>query len=96
MAVKKLETLSEGILSSGIFAVKFSAEWCGPCKALALTFPDITGAELFEVDIDKDFDALLRYGIRSVPTTIIFKDGEIVGRVAGNNVKGIQEVIDSI
>jgi thioredoxin-like negative regulator of GroEL len=48
------------------------------------------------VDIDKDEDASLRYGIRSVPTTIIFKDGEIVGRVAGNNVKGIQEVIDSI
>lgn len=67
--------------------LKFEAEWCSQCKALAPTldsvlkeFPDV---ELTKVDCEVDEEETLKYGIRSMPTLIYLKDNVEVGRLVG-------------
>ena len=65
----------------GVTLVDFFATWCGPCKMLGPTTEEI-GAEsdctfgVYKVDIDECEDIAMDYGIMSVPTLIVFKDGE--------------------
>ena len=69
---------------SGIKVLKFSATWCGPCKALteALTGVDI-GVEIVEIDVDKNQNLAQQYNIRGVPTLILAQDGKEVKRIVG-------------
>ena len=67
--------------------LKFEAEWCSQCKALAPTltkvmeeFPDV---ELVKVDCEVDEQETLKYGIRSMPTLIYLKDNVEIGRLVG-------------
>ena len=70
---------------------KFSASWCGPCKTLAPTFNEVknsyTGVTFTEYDIDESSDIASQYGIRSVPTVIIEKDGVQLKRIMGAQSK---------
>lgn len=96
MSVKTLETLNPADLPAGISAVKLFTPWCGPCKVLGKTFPTIEGANLFEVNADSDMDAMVNHNVRTVPTTLIFKDGELKAKVSGNDLPGIQAAINSL
>jgi thioredoxin 1 len=66
---------------------KFSAAWCGPCRALAPVMTEIKGQfsnVIFEeYDVDVAYDEATKYGIRSVPTVIFEKNGVEVERFAG-------------
>ena len=70
-----------------IKVMKFSAAWCGPCRTLKPVFEDVkTGFSnvVFEdVDVDENFELAGKYGIRSVPTVVIEKDGVEVERFLG-------------
>ena len=68
--------------------VDFSAEWCGPCKVmtplvnlLAAQFKDI--AVVGKLDVDSNPETTARYGVRNMPTFLIFKNGEVADRVIG-------------
>jgi thioredoxin 1 len=68
--------------------VDFYADWCGPCKALAPTLETLAGEtegalSIVKVDIDDNPDLASRFGIQSIPTLVVFKDGEAVGQIAG-------------
>ena len=66
---------------------KFYAEWCGPCKMLTPIIEKVQGnyseVSFRSINIDEDFEVAQKYFVRSVPTVIIEKDGEEVGRFAG-------------
>jgi thioredoxin 1 len=74
---------------------KFSASWCGPCKTLAPTFNEVknsfSGVLFNEYDIDDSSDVASQYGIRSVPTVLLVKDGKEVKRIVGANSKSVYE-----
>lgn len=65
-----------------IEVLKFSATWCGPCRVLAQTLADVDG--ITNIDIEKDQETAIKYGIRSVPTLVFLKDGKEVHRQSGN------------
>ena len=70
---------------------KFSAAWCGPCRALAPVMNEIKGqfsnVKFEDYDVDEAYDEATQYGIRSVPTVIIEKDGKEVDRFTGASSK---------
>ncbi len=74
-----------------VIVKKFSAEWCGPCRALAPVMNEIKGnfsnVKFEEYDIDEYSDITEKYGVRSVPTVIIIKDGIEVNRFSGLSSK---------
>ncbi|KAI4453771.1 Thioredoxin [Holotrichia oblita] len=68
--------------------VDFYAEWCGPCKMIAPSLEALSQemagkAKVVKVDIDKESDIVTTYNIRSVPTLMFFKNGEVVDKIIG-------------
>jgi thioredoxin len=70
---------------------RFSAVWCGPCRALAPVMEGIKGEYtdvVFEtIDVDVDHEQASKFAIRSVPTVVFVKDGVEVNRLVGVNSK---------
>jgi len=70
---------------------KFSAVWCGPCRALAPVINEIKGnfsnVKFEDYDVDEAYEVATKYSITSVPTVIIEKNGEILHRFTGLSSK---------
>ena len=79
---------SEVLNSSTPVVVDFWAEWCGPCKAIGPSLEEISDemgdkVKIAKLNIDENQEIAARYGIRSIPTMLMFKDGEIVSTKVG-------------
>lgn len=68
--------------------VDFTATWCGPCRMIAPIIEELAGeyagkAVIGKVDVDENPETSMNYGIRSVPTLLIFKGGQVVDQIIG-------------
>ena len=72
--------------------VDFWAEWCGPCKQFGPVFEEVSNAmgdvTFAKVNIDENPEAPTKYGVRGIPTMLMFKNGEVAAMKVGNTSKG--------
>ena len=68
--------------------VDFWAAWCGPCRAIAPTIEQLADdfegrAKIGKVDVDQNQQTAMQYNVRSIPTLLFFKDGQVVDQMIG-------------
>ncbi|HJY63750.1 MAG TPA: thioredoxin [Ignavibacteria bacterium] len=77
------------VISSDIpVIIDFWAVWCGPCKMIAPFIEEIAGEyegkiKVGKLDVDNNPNVSMQYGIRSIPTLLIFRDGKVVDQIMG-------------
>ncbi|MDA0986782.1 MAG: thioredoxin [Bacteroidetes bacterium] len=84
---------NEVINSQTPVLVDFWASWCGPCKMIAPTIEElhlefINRVKVCKMDVDANPSTPMQFGIRSIPTLLIFKNGKVVDQVVGVRSKG--------
>ena len=83
------ETFEEVVLGAEIpTVVDFWAVWCGPCKMIAPVLEDIAEdygdqLQVVKLDVDNNNASAMKYGVMSIPTLILFKDGKAAERIVG-------------
>ena len=83
-----METFNDVISGNDLVLVDFFATWCGPCKMMHPVLEQVKATlgdkiRIIKVDVDKHNDTAVRYGIQSVPTLMLFRNGEILYRQSG-------------
>lgn len=70
-------------IKDGVVLVDFYADWCGPCKMLGQVLEAIEDINILKVNTDEFEELSMKYGVMSIPTIILFKDGKEVAKNVG-------------
>ena len=92
---KYIELTSENFdatVNSGVSLVDFWAPWCGPCRMIAPVIDELAEefdgkANICKVNTDEQQELAMKFGIRSIPTILLMKDGEVVETMIGASSK---------
>ncbi|MCZ2203494.1 thioredoxin [Bartonella sp. A05] len=84
---------NEVLASSIPVVVDFWAEWCGPCKMIAPILDEISvemknQVKIAKINIDENPELATQYGVRSIPTLLMFKNGNVASNMVGATTKG--------
>ncbi len=89
----------ESTVNEGVALVDFWAPWCGPCRMIAPVIEELAEeydgkAKICKVNTDEEQDIAVKFGIRSIPTLIFMKDGQVVDQIVGAQSK--QVLVDKL
>lgn len=82
--------------------IDFWAVWCGPCKAIAPIVEEIAAeydgkVKVGKLDVDQNNNSAIKYGVRSIPTLLIFKEGKLINTIIGRVPKSqIVEALNAV
>lgn len=94
------DQFEEVVLKSDVpVLIDFWAAWCGPCRMIAPIVEELAGeyegkAKITKLDVDNNQNTAQQFGIRSIPTILIFKGGEVVDSIIGAVPK--QQIVDKL
>ncbi|EOA9086295.1 thioredoxin [Staphylococcus aureus] len=98
--VKVTDADFDSKVESGVQLVDFWATWCGPCKMITPVLEELAAdyegkADILKLDVDENPSTAAKYEVMSIPTLIVFKDGQPVDKVVGFQPKeNLAEVLD--
>ncbi len=93
---------NEVLKSEKLTLVDFWAEWCGPCRVIAPVVEELANdyegkVKFGKVNVDDHNQVASEYGVRSIPTLLIFKDGAVVNQIVGSVPKEkITDILDTV
>jgi thioredoxin 1 len=88
----KFQSADEVLKSDKPVLVDFWAPWCGPCRAIAPVIDQVAeekkdSVRVVKVNVDENTDSPVKYGVRSIPTLVLFKDGQAIATHVGSMSK---------
>ncbi|XP_024987299.1 thioredoxin H2-like isoform X2 [Cynara cardunculus var. scolymus] len=90
--------LKSSITSNKLMVIDFSADWCGPCKIIEPAVHDFavefSNVEFIKIDVDELPDVAKDYSVQAMPTFLLLKKGEEVGRVVGAKKDELRRMIE--
>jgi len=96
------ESFDQDVLQSDLpVLLDFWAEWCGPCKMIAPVLSELSDEysdkiKIVKLNVDENNNTPIQYAIRSIPTLILFKDGQVQAQHIGAAAKGqLKQFLDS-
>jgi thioredoxin len=92
------DTFDAAVTEPGLTVIDFWAGWCGPCRMMAPQFEKAASLRpqyrFAKVDVDAEPALAARFGVQSIPTLAVLRDGELVGTAAG--VVGAEQLIEAL